>query len=121
METKRILILDDEEEICFLLASLLSQMGYETDYVHTLDDGTRKLSAEPPFDLIFLDLNLPDGLGHHLVPVIKEQHQESKIVMISAHGSLLEQIKEQEQSFDHIIAKPFSRDNISEVLSELDI
>ncbi|MEM8965884.1 MAG: response regulator [Bacteroidota bacterium] len=121
METKRILILDDEEEICFLLAALLSQMGYQTDYAHTLDDGIRKLSIEPPFDLIFLDLNLPDGLGYHLVPVIKEKHQESKIVMISAHGSLLEQIKEQEQSFDYFMAKPFSRDNISKILLELDI
>ncbi|MEM6843103.1 MAG: response regulator [Bacteroidota bacterium] len=121
MKAKRILILDDEEEICFLLAALLSQMGYQTDYAHTLDDGIQKLSAEPPFDLIFLDLNLPDGLGHHLIPVIKEQHQESKVVMISAHGSFLEQIQKQGPSFDHFIAKPFSRDSISKILSELNI
>ncbi len=63
MKEKRILILDDEEEICFLLAALLSKMGYQTDYVHTLDDGIQKISSEQPFDLFFLDLNLPDGLG----------------------------------------------------------
>ena len=53
--------------------------------------------------------------------LVDKAHQESKIVMISAHGSLLEQIKEQEQSFDYFMAKPFSRDNISKILLELDI
>ena len=121
MEEKRILILDDEEEICFLLATLLSQMGYYTDYVHTLDDGIKKIANDQPFDLFFLDLNLPDGLGNHIIPLIKDQHRDSKIVMISAHGSILEQIKQQGQKFDHFIIKPFNRENISHILSELNL
>ncbi|WKN44370.1 response regulator [Tunicatimonas pelagia] len=121
MNEKRILILDDEEEICFLLATLLSQMGYQTDYVHTIDDGVRKIYSEQPFDLVFLDLNLPDGLGHHIIPLIKDQHQQAKIVMISAHGSILEQIRNQSRQFDHFITKPFNRENISQILSELNL
>ncbi len=41
--------------------------------------------------------------------------------MISAHGSILEQIKKQGQQFDHFMAKPFSRKNISQILSELNL
>lgn len=121
MEAKRILILDDEREICFLLATLLDKMGYKTDYAHNLDDGIQKLSTEDPFDLIFLDLNLPDGLGHNLIPVIKKQHHDAKVVMISAHGALLKQIQDSTYGIDHFITKPFDRQNITNVLTELDL
>lgn len=121
MDATRILILDDEREICFLLATLLNQMGYQTDCAYNLDDGMQKLSTEDPFDLIFLDLNLPDGLGYNLIPAIKQQHNDAKVVMISAHGALLKQIQNNTYGIDHFIAKPFDRQNIADVLTELDL
>jgi DNA-binding response OmpR family regulator len=121
MGAKRILILDDEQEICFLLATLLRQMGYETDYAYNLTDGMRKLTSGNPFDLVFLDLNLPDGLGHNLVPVIKKKLTDVKVVMISAHGALLRQIQSGTYGIDHFITKPFDRKNIAQVLADLDL
>lgn len=121
MKLKRILILDDEQEICFLLATLLRQMGYETDYAYTLTEGMRKLTNSAPFDLVFLDLNLPDGLGHDLVPVIKDKLKNVKVVMISAHGTLLRQIQSGTYGIDHFITKPFDRENITQVLTALDL
>jgi len=121
MEAKRILILDDEQEICFLLATLLRQLGYEVDYAYNLTDGIRKLTASNHFDLVILDLNLPDGLGHDLVPVIKEKVADAKIVMISAHGALLRQIQSGTYGIDHFITKPFDRENVTRVLTDLDL
>ncbi|MEQ9443292.1 MAG: response regulator [Cyclobacteriaceae bacterium] len=121
MKPKHILILDDEREICFLLTALLTQMGYETECAHNLDDGIYKLSNSAPFDLVFLDLNLPDGLGYHIVPNIKEQNREAKVVMISAHDSMLKKIKSETDEVDEFLTKPFSRENITHILQELDM
>ncbi|MEM9673144.1 MAG: response regulator [Bacteroidota bacterium] len=121
MEAKRILILDDEQEICFLLATLLRQMGYETDHAYNLTDGMHKLNTERAFDLVFLDLNLPDGLGHDLVPVIKAKLANVKVVMISAHDTLLRQIQSDTFGIDHSITKPFDRKSIAKVLADLDL
>lgn len=121
MKPKRILILDDEREICFLLAALLDQLGYVTECAHNLVDGIKKLNHSMSYDLVFLDLNLPDGLGYKIVPMIKKQNHQAKIVMISAHDSMLRKIKSETQGVDQYLTKPFSRDNITQVLDELNV
>ena len=120
MEGKHILIVDDEREICFLLAALLRKMGYDADCAHSLEEGLAKLSDEDAFDIVFLDLNLPDGLGYKIIPEIKESNQDAKVVMISAHDGMLRRIKHETDDVDQYISKPFSRDHISSVLSELE-
>ncbi len=115
MEKKRILILDDEKEICFLLSALLSQMGFLTDYAYTLKEGVHKFEEEK-FDLVFLDLNLPDGLGYTLVPKIREYSEDVKIVMISAHDALLKKIQSEKKGVDYFIDKPFNKEKINSAL-----
>lgn len=89
MEKKLVLIVDDEKDICFLLATLLRQLGYTAEYAHSLKEGVAKLSRQEAFDIVFLDLNLPDGLGYKIIPKIKQFNQDTKVVMISAHDSTL--------------------------------
>jgi two-component system, OmpR family, response regulator len=120
MKGKRILILDDEKEICFLLSALLKQMGYIPDQAFTIEEALGKFEQNA-YDLIFLDLNLPDGLGYHLVPVIKEHNQHSKIIMISAHDGMLKQIQAEVKGIDYFIDKPFNREKISEALGKIDM
>lgn len=118
MEKKRILILDDEKEICFLLSALLSQMGYATDYAYSLEEGENKFEEEE-FDLVFLDLNLPDGLGYNLVPKIRETNQDIKIVLISAHDGLLKKIESEKEGIDCFIDKPFNKEKINSALRSI--
>ncbi|WPP51492.1 response regulator [Catalinimonas niigatensis] len=120
MKGKRILILDDEKEICFLLSALLKQMGYIPDQAFTIEEALSKFERNA-YDLIFLDLNLPDGLGYHLVPVIKKYNQNSKIIMISAHDGMLKQIQSEIKGIDYFIDKPFNREKISEALTKIDM
>jgi DNA-binding response OmpR family regulator len=120
MEGKKILILDDEKEICFLLSALLKQMGYITDQAFTIEEALGKFQVDA-FDLVFLDLNLPDGLGYHLVPKIKEHNDQSKIIMISAHDGMLKQIEAEINGIDFFIDKPFNREKISEALKKLNM
>ena len=118
MRKQDVLIVDDEKEICFLLAALLKQMGYNTDYAYSLEEGAEKLSGGGGFDIVFLDLNLPDGLGYKLIPEIKQVNQNAHVVMISAHDSILQRIKSETQGVDQYLSKPFSRDHIATVLSQ---
>ncbi len=118
---KTVLIVDDEQEICFLLAMLLKQLGYEADYAHSLHDGLAKLNGINSFDVVFLDLNLPDGLGYSMIPAIKQQSTTTKVVMISAHDSMLRRIKEEVSDVDDYVSKPFSRSHIEKTLAHLAI
>lgn len=118
MQGKRILILDDEKEICFLLSALLRQMGYVTDQAYTIEQAIKKFDNNT-YDLVFLDLNLPDGLGYHLVPLIKKHNHLSKIVMISAHDGMLKQLENEMEDIDFYIYKPFNQKKISEALKQL--
>lgn len=118
MKNKKILILDDEKEICFLLSALLSQMGYTTDYAYTLKEGENKFGEEK-FDLVFLDLNLPDGLGYTLVPKIREVKQDTKIILISAHDGLLKKIQSEKEGIDYYIDKPFNKEKINTALRSI--
>ena len=119
MRKQDILIVDDEKEICFLLAAFLRQMGYNTDYAYSLKEGSEKISDKGGFDIVFLDLNLPDGLGYKLIPEIKQTNLDAQVVMISAHDSTLRRIKDETDDVDQYMSKPFSRDHIASVLLQL--
>jgi DNA-binding response OmpR family regulator len=120
MKGRKILIVDDEKEICFLLSALLKQMGYLPDQAFTIEEAMGKLKKHS-YDLFFLDLNLPDGLGYHLAPMIKQYHQISRIVMISAHDGMLKQIQSEVEGIDHFIDKPFNKEKINEALIKLNM
>ena len=120
MRKKHILIVDDEQEICFLLSALLRQMGHDVEFAYSIGEGLDKLSNAEDFDVVFLDMNLPDGLGYKIIPNIKESNRDAKVVMISAHDGMLRRMKQETQEIDQYISKPFNRDHISNVLSELE-
>ena len=73
----RILIIDDEPDICTLLAGVLKSSGNETYFAHNLEDGKTQFETKHP-EIVFLDLNLPDGSGFTLLPEIKQQAPDTK-------------------------------------------
>jgi two-component system, OmpR family, response regulator len=59
---KRILIIDDEKDLCELIKVFPSSKGYDVDCANRLADAHIKWNANPPA-LVLLDNNLPDGIG----------------------------------------------------------
>ena len=112
---KRVLIVDDEADICLLLSGLLRRLGYQPTCAHFIEEGRQWLDSQQ-FDAIFLDLNLPDGLGFDLLPFIKEGQQEAKIIMISAFDGQAERRRATEQGADYFIGKPFTRRSVEMAL-----
>lgn len=83
---RKILIVDDEVDLCMLMQSYLRAMGHDVYVASTLYDGIKKIEHLKP-DVIFLDNNLPDGIGWSSLDYIREQSPESKINLMSAYQS----------------------------------
>lgn len=102
------IIIDDELDICILLAGMLKQMGFKSMYATTLQEGLNKLSNSPDV-VLFLDNNLPDGSGLDALSGIKEKFPEIKIIMISAYDGDVERKRAAVDGAIDFIGKPLKR------------
>ena len=114
----KVLIIDDEIDICYLLSGILKQKKLKTSYVNSLSDAEVALRNDPP-SLIFLDNHLPDGFGLDFIQYVKTNYPEIKIVMITAHDGLTERKKAQAGGADLFISKPFTREVIEYAIQKL--
>lgn len=117
-ESKKVLIIDDEADICLLLSGLLKRMGYQTTCAHFLEEGRQHLSRQS-FDAIFLDLSLPDGVGFDLLSYIRANGNHTKVIMISAFDGLAERNRATQEGADYFIGKPFNRKTIEHALQSV--
>ena len=113
--SKRVLIVDDETDICLLLSGLLRRLGYQPTCAHFIEEGRQCLHSQQ-FSAVFLDLNLPDGLGFDLLPIIKEDQVAARVIMISAFDGQAERRRATEQGADYFIGKPFTRRSVEMAL-----
>lgn len=116
--TCKILIVDDEGDVCYLLSKLLKQRELEFENVNTLAQAEILLKEETP-DIIFLDHNLPDGLGINFIDYVKKNHPNIKIVIITAHDSLKTKNRALKKGADFFIAKPFTSEQIYKCVDQL--
>ena len=113
---KNILIIDDEEDLCWLLKNALLAKGYNVWTANSLSHGIVLLDLKP--DLIFLDLKLPEGDGMDILPAIKEKTSESIVVIISAYGSADRMVDANEKGVHDFIDKPFTEEKIIHTLRQ---
>ncbi len=114
----KVLIIDDETDICYLLSTLLKQKNLDADYVNTLTDAAMILKEKTP-EIVFLDNHLPDGLGVNFIEYIKSNYPGVKIVMITAHDNVDDRQKALNEGADYFIGKPFTRDVIYKTVEQL--
>ena len=112
------LIIEDEEDICYLLSGILRKKNLQTSYVTTLSAAKRILSEQNP-DILFLDNHLPDGFGIDFISWIKQIHPLTKIIMITAHNTNDDKTKAFAQGADYFIGKPFSSETIARTVDIL--
>ena len=100
-----LLLIDDDQELCELLTSWLSQEGF---YVRACHDGlsARKALSESSPDAVVLDVMLPDGSGLELLKQLRNDHPELPVLMLSARGEPLDRILGLELGADDYLAKP---------------
>ena len=113
-----IAIIDDEEDICFLLGSILKQLHHKVTFANTISEGKKLVRKEKP-SVIFLDMNLPDGSGMDELPQLKLEFPDAKIIMISAFDGQKERSAALESGADVFLGKPFSKETIVEALKNI--
>ncbi len=81
-----VFILDDDEMICQLISTIVSQMGHEAHYALRLHQGLQQI-AEKNIDIVFLDVRLPDGNGLSAISEIREHPNHPEVIIITGEGS----------------------------------
>jgi len=111
---KRVLIIDDEIDLCLLIQSYLSKKNYEVYTAHSLTEGYKKLETFSP-DVLLLDNNLPDGMGWKEADNMHRKFPLMNITLISAF-QMPKYLKAQINSSIHILEKPISLTDIEKYL-----
>ncbi len=112
---KKILIVDDEEDICYFLSRNLSKRGFITSSSYSLADAQKQLEVVKP-DILLLDNHLPDGRGIDFVGKINYKYPDLKIIMITAHDSPEDRSKAYSNGIKYFLSKPFSIATINQVI-----
>lgn len=80
-----ILVIDDDKVLATMLMDQLIKDGHVVESAHTIGDGLEKVSKDP-FDVILLDVQLPDGNGLEVLPHLKNSPSRPEIIIITGHG-----------------------------------
>ena len=117
-DANKVLIVDDELDICYLLSGMLKQRNFLTGFVNTLSDAAIALQNDPP-TILFLDNHLPDGFGLDFIPFVKKNYPDVKVIMITAHDGAVERRQAYEGGVDLFVAKPLNRKMINDAIDKL--
>jgi DNA-binding NtrC family response regulator len=112
------LVIDDEIDICRILTSNLKRIGIASSFSTTLTGAWAKISEEFP-ELIFLDINLPDGSGLDALKLIKTKYPEINIIIISANKGGNERFTAFKYGASYFFEKPFTMKTINTAITAL--
>lgn len=112
----RVLVVDDEVEICLLVTQYLKKLGYDTSFCLSIAEAAEKIETVP-YDLLFVDLNLRDGSGYDLIKTLHKSQKSTKVIVISAYDSERQKALQRGASF--FLAKPFTKKSIDDSLQKI--
>jgi two-component system response regulator CpxR len=100
----RILLIDDDIELCGLMARFLASEGFRTECAHEGESGIR-LALSGSFDLVVLDIMMPGKSGMDVLRELR-QHSSLPVIMLTARGEEMDRIIGLELGADDYIPKP---------------
>jgi DNA-binding NtrC family response regulator len=106
-----VLIIDDEAAIRESLETLLQLEGYAVESAAGGDEGLARI-AERSFDLVLLDLALPDRNGIDLLAEIHHQDPQLLIIMITAYGTVENAVKAMQAGATNFVQKPWDNEKL---------
>ena len=115
----KILIVDDEVDISFLLSTLLKKKNYQTQSAFDIQQAKLALAHDTP-SVVFLDNHLTDGLGMNFIPYIKENYPQTKIIMITAYDDKESRMEAYDKGVDDFVSKPLRWDILFRVAAVRD-
>lgn len=103
----RALIVEDEPLLNKELEEMLLEEQFNVDSAETFKRGYNLIAGDE-YDLVLLDLSLPDGNGLELLKMIKKYYEDTVVVILTARGEVDDKVKGLELGSDDYLAKPFA-------------
>ncbi len=113
----KILVVEDEPELAKSIQSFLESEGHIIEKASKLSDALHLV--DNIYDIIVLDLNLPDGNGLDVVKKVKHKMMNTGIIIVSARDSLNHKIEGLELGADDYLTKPFQMAELNARLKSL--
>ncbi len=121
-DKKRLLIIDDEENMRHMLSVMLERIGFTADTVSNGYKGLKQvekaLDEEAPYDIILCDIKMPRMDGMEFLKAGKEKLASSSVIMMSAYGTIDTAVKAMKLGACDYISKPFKADEINMVIEK---
>ena len=111
----RILIVDDEHDICLLLARLMKSEGFEALVANDGETALKMVRLEEP-DVLLADINMPDLNGLEVLKRVRELDPDLPVVMITAYAEIQGAVKAMKAGAHDYLAKPFSHSEVIRVV-----
>src|SRR5262245_20702953 len=111
MASKRILIVDDEQNIGLSLQMILEGEGYGVALCRTAAEFKQRVSSYRA-DVYLLDVRLPDGNGIDLLRSLRDLDDRAPVIMISGHGTIADAVEAIRAGAFDFLEKPLSRDRV---------
>ncbi|MBN2516040.1 MAG: sigma-54-dependent Fis family transcriptional regulator [Deltaproteobacteria bacterium] len=118
METKSILVVDDEPSMRMALSESLESCGYEVITANNGDDALNKFQ-EGLYDLVITDVRMPKKGGMEVLRRIKETSHETPVIVITAYGTVNTAVEAMKEGASDFIMKPFSLEHLELVVKNV--
>ncbi|MDR9459984.1 MAG: response regulator, partial [Dehalococcoidia bacterium] len=114
----KILLVDDDPNVNEVLELMLSQIGYDVTAVSHGQEAIT-LFKQGNYDLVITDLGMPDVSGWDVAEAVKQRSPETPVVLITGWGVQVDSAQRDKVGVDGVIAKPFSRQTLSDEMVRL--
>jgi DNA-binding NtrC family response regulator len=116
-ERARILIVDDDESIRTVLATILEEKGYTVDTAENGNEGIEKTQTNF-YNLALIDIRLPDMQGTQVLAKMKDTAPKIRKIIITGFPSLQNSVEALNKGAHAYIMKPFDMDNVLKTVEE---
>ncbi len=107
----RLLIVEDNERLAAVIAKLLTERAFAVDAVGTVDEALAALAAAS-YDLILLDLSLPDGEGADVLRRMRQKGHGTPVLVMTARAGVVQRVQTLDEGADDYVVKPVSLDEL---------
>ncbi len=106
MSTRKLLLIDDDQDLAELLGDFLARHGYALDWADRPSEGMKRLADRP--DLVLLDIMLPEADGFEVCRRLRESGSAVPVIMLTARGDDSDRIRGLRGGADDYLPKPFN-------------
>ena len=114
---KRILIIEDDTDMCSLLVTLLNKEGYTTDFAHSGSKGLKKY-RESAFDLVMCDYRLGDTEGAKVLQEIRKINDQAKVIIFTGYEDIKTAVNVMRLGACDFLLKPLKQEDILRVIQK---